>query len=562
MSTLGVVVAVLCTCIRLAAQTSPADAPLAEQVEHLAAGQRWQEIVIQLEPLKLRSADLDFYYGTALARLGRWHEAESAFKDGSRLAPDDPRFRLELAGVAFRLKLYPQAASRIRQALRLAPDDAYGNEFLGTVYFLEDNLEGALKYWNRVGKPQIIELRMDPAPRVDAALLDRAFAFSPASTLQLSEFRATNKRIQGLGIFPRYQFDLRVGENGKFDVVFRNQERNGFGRNKWEALLLLLHGLPFLSVSPELYNLRHEAINFVSLVRWDSQKQRIVAEFSSPFERSAKYRYAVVADLRSENWDIRNSSGVPAFAPASVNLRREALGFNLASFTNGRWDWTAGAEVSHRDFLSVVPGTVLTPELLAKGIQLKQLVQVEANLWQAPERRFTVLAGASSQAARLWSQRGESFEKLQASWSWHWFPRAEGDDYETQQKIRVGKTFGTVPFDELFMLGLERDNDLWMRGHTGTRDGRKGNAPLGRNYLLSNWEMDKKVYGNGFLALKLGPFLDTGKIIDSPAELGSREWLWDTGVQVKLHVFGTGVGFSYGRDLRSGHNAFYLRTLK
>src|ERR1700730_15630382 len=50
MSTLGVVLAVLCTCIRLAAQTSPADAPLAEQVEHLAAGQRWQEIVIQLEP--------------------------------------------------------------------------------------------------------------------------------------------------------------------------------------------------------------------------------------------------------------------------------------------------------------------------------------------------------------------------------------------------------------------------------------------------------------------------------------------------------------------------------
>jgi hypothetical protein len=204
------------------------------------------------------------------------------------------------------------------------------------------------------------------------ALLDRAFAFSPASTLQFSELQTTNKRIQGLGIFPRYQFDLRAREDGKFDVVFRNQERNGFGRNKWEGLILLLHGLPFLSVSPELYNLRHEAINFVSLVRWDRQKRRIFAQFSSPFERNAKYRYAVVADLRSENWDIRNSSGVQASAPASVNLRRETLGFNLASFTSGRWDWSAGAEVSHRDFRRVVPGTVLNPELLAKGLQLKQ----------------------------------------------------------------------------------------------------------------------------------------------------------------------------------------------
>lgn len=557
----GVVVTVLCSCIALAAQTFPANASLEKQVRLLAADQRWQEIVIRLEPMKLRSADLDFYYGTALARLGRWQEAESAFQDGSRLAPDDPRFPLELAGVAFKLKLYPQAASRIRRALRLAPNDPYGNELLGTVYFLENNLEGALKYWNRVGKPQIVEVRIDPAPRVDAALLDRAFAFSPAGTLQLSQFRTTNKRIQGLGIFPRYQLDLRARDDSKFDVVFRNQERNGFGRNKWEGLFLCLRGLPFQSVSPELYNLRNEAINFVSLVRWDSQKRRIFAQISSPFEHSAKYRFAIVADLRSENWDIRNS-GVQASSLASVNLRREALGFNLASFTSGRWDWSAGAEVSHRDFRNIVPGTVLTPELLAKGYQLKQLAQVEVNLWQAPEKRFTVLAGGSSQAARLWSQRGESFEKLQASLGWHWFPRAEGDDYETRQQIRVGKIFGSVPFDELFMLGLERDNDLRMRGHVGTHDGRKGNAPLGRSYFLSNWEMDKEVYRNGFLTLKLGPLLDTGKILDSPAELGSRKWLWDTGAQVKLHVFGTGVGFSYGRDLRSGGNAFYLRLLR
>ena len=42
------------------------------------------------------------------------------------------------------------------------------------------------------------------------------------------------------------------------------------------------------------------------------------------------------------------------------------------------------------------------------------------------------------------------------------------------------RRLGKFPFDELFMLGLERDNDLEMRGHIGTRDGRKGSAPLGR----------------------------------------------------------------------------------
>ncbi len=131
-----------------------------------------------------------------------------------------------------------------------------------------------------------------------------------------------------------------------------------------------------------------------------------------------------------------------------------------------------------------------------------------------------------------------------------------------QQQFRAGKTFGTVPFDELFMLGLERDNDLWMRGHIGSRDGYKGSAPLGHDYFLSNWETDKNVYANGLVRLQLGPFLDTGKITDPFAGLGSREWLWDIGLQAKLRIFGTGVVFSYGKDLRSGNNAFYRVMLK
>jgi tetratricopeptide repeat protein len=553
-------------CVPLAAQTAAADAGGAEGVRRLAAEQRWQEIALRLGPLPSRSADLNYWYGTALARLERWQEAESAFQEGHRLAPNDPRFPLELAGVAFHQKRYPQASRRLRRALKLAPDDSYGNDFLGTIYFLEGNLEGALKYWNRVGKPQVAGVHADPLPRVDAALLDRAFAFSPASTLQLSEFLTTDARIHGLGIFPRYQFDLQAREDNKFDVSFRNQERNGLGRTKWEAAFLLLRGLPFLSVNPEFYNFRHEAINFVSSFRWDPQKRRVRAQFSSPFEGSAKYRYELTADLRNENWDVRNSFQGSSETLASLNLRREAVGFTLADFAGGRWRWSAGAEVSHRDFRSIVRGTVLTPELVAKGYQLKQFAQLETTLWRVPENRFTVEAGASSQTARLWSQPRETFEKLQGSLAWHWFPKPVGDDYQMKQQFRAGKTFGTAPFDELFMLGLERDNDLPMRAHIGTRDGRKGSAPLGGDYFLSNWEADKNVYGNGILKLSLGPFLDTGKIFAASFEhapqLGSQKWLWDTGAQAKLRVLGVGVVFSYGKDLRSGNNAFYLTTLR
>jgi tetratricopeptide (TPR) repeat protein len=540
------------------AQSNLSDSQLADRTKQLFAEQRWQEIVSLGESAQHPSADFDFYYGTALAQLGRLADAQRAFTAGARLQPQDKRFPLELAGVAFKQKRYPQAAHYLRRALHLDPHDSYGNDFLGTVYFLQGNIEAVLKYWNRAGKPQIAEIRSAPAPRVNSALLDRAFAFAPASALRLPDLLTSDVRIRGLGIFPSYQFDLQARDDGKFDIVFRNHERDGWGQTKLEKLFLLFRGLPFLSITPEFYNLRHQAINFVSMYRWDAEKRRFSAELSSPFKGNPKFRYGLIADFRNENWDIRNSFQGPAPLLGSLNMRRESVGATFSSFESGGWRWSAGAEVSHRDFRSVIPGIALTPSLLAKGYQLKQLAQLDVALWGLPERRLTLEGGLSSQAGRLWSQPSHSFEKLQGSARFHWLPPTQGDDYEMQHWIRAGKTFGEVPFDELFMLGLERDNDLWMRGHIGTRNGRKGSAPLGRNYFLSNWEADKNVYGNGIFTVKLGPFLDTGKITDSSAGLGSRQWLWDLGAQAKVRVFGIGMVFSYGKDLRSGNNAFYI----
>jgi len=540
------------------AQTGSSSIQPVDQAKQLYETQRWQEIVSLAESVQNPSADLDFYYGTALAQLGRLKDAQRVFIDGARLQPQDKRFPLELGGVAFKQRRYPQAVRHLRRTLRLDSRDTYSNDFLGTVYFLQGNIEAALKYWNRVNKPQIADVRAAPTPRVNAALLDRAFTFAPASSLQLPDLLTSDVRIGGLEIFPSYQFDLQARDDGRFDILLRNRQRDGWGQTELEKLFLLFRGLPFLSITPEFYNLRRQDINFVSIYRWDAEKRRLYAEVSSPFKGNPKFRYGLVADLRSENWEIRNAFQGPAPLLGSLNMRRESVAARFSSFESGRWRWSAGAELSHRDFRSVMPGVVLTPGLLAKGYQLKQSAQLTATLWRLPERRLTVEGGLSSQAGRLWSEPSHSFEKLQGSARFHWLPQAQGDDYEVQHWIRAGKTFGNVPFDELYMLGLERDNDLWMRGHIGTRDGRKGSAPLGRNYFLSNWEADKNVYGNGIFTVKLGPFLDTGKITDESAALGSHKWLWDTGAQAKVRVFGIGVTFSFGKDLRSGNNAFYV----
>ncbi len=117
-----------------AAQTVPANQ--SSQAEHLLAQQHWPELVALLAPVPARSADQQYDYALALAQLGRWDEARTAFLAGCRMWPADARFPVELAGVEFKQKHYPQAAAWLRRGLRLNPNDTYANDFLGSVYFL------------------------------------------------------------------------------------------------------------------------------------------------------------------------------------------------------------------------------------------------------------------------------------------------------------------------------------------------------------------------------------------------------------------------------------------
>ena len=542
----------------LAQPPRPSITDLEPRIQQLAAEQNWPEIVRQLDSVTDKNADLNYSYGSALAQVGRLDDAQRAFEAGMRLAPRDKRFPVELAGVAFKQKSYPAATRWLRRGLRIDPSDSYANDFLATVYFLEGNLEAALKYWNAIGKPYIETVHPDHPLRIRPALLDRSLAFSAASELRLADLETSKVRLEGLGIFPAPRVLLIARTDGKVDALLNLQERNRWGNNIWEGVLSMLSGVAYQTLYPEYNNINGSAINVESLARWDAEKRRLAMSLSSPLRQNPKWRYRVGVDLRNENWDIRESFTGPAPVLGALNLRREAGTADIISFNSGRWDWSAGVELSHRDYRSVVPGTSLTPRLLLSGTQLKQTAGLHYVLLRVPEHRLEVDADAASQLGRIWSQPTHGFGKLQGGLAVRWSPRAEGDDYAIASRLRAGRGFGQLPFDELFMLGMERDNDLWLRAHIGTRDGRKGSAPLGRSYFLSNNEIDKNVYSNGLITVKLSPFVDSGKITDNSDNLGSPKWLCDTGAQARLRVLGVGLNFVYGKDLRTGNNAYYF----
>src|SRR5882762_2535945 len=539
-------------------QAIPSTTDRISQIKQLYDVGRWSEVVQAVPEAAGESADLEFYRGLALSQLQRWEEARAAFQAGLARSPRDTRFLAELAGIAYRQKQFSSAKRELRRALAINSRDDYANNFLASIYFLEDNLEAALKYWNRTGGPQLTDLTFDPPPKLNPLLLDRAFAFSPRTEWRRDQYLATQAKLSAFDLFPRMRFDLEAQPDGSFDLGFHATERDGWGNTKLEGIVSLLRGLPYQSIYPEFYNLGHGGLNWRSLARWDSQKRRVFTEIAAPLEENPSIRYRVYFDARNENWNLTNTLLPSRPSPAFLNLEKATAGAKIQFIEPGPWQWNAGVEYSYRNFrsLTAIPEQIGPSFTNGSAIALRS--GVERSLVRFPERRFTLDANAAAELGTFFANPLGKYGRMEGSLTANWFPKARGEDYKMKADLQGGRTFGNVPFDELFVVGFDRDTDLWLRGHPGLRNGQKGNAPLGRNFLLVNWEMDKIAYDGPFFTVKVGPFLDSGKISDPSGYFGSPKLLWDTGLQAKIRILGSfEFVLGYGKDLRSGNNSFY-----
>jgi tetratricopeptide (TPR) repeat protein len=538
-------------------QLSSDDARLAAAQKAFDSGQ-WEEAAKLSQGPQGQTAELDFLRGLALARKQQWNESREAFSTGHLKSPSDPRFLVELAGIDYKQNDFSAATRNLHAALRLGSRDSYTLDFLGTIYFLQGNIEAALKYWNAIDKPRLRKVSIQPPPRLDETLLHRAITFNAPQVLSGDALLSTHARLENLGVFSHQRVELApAGEH--FDATFHLAERNGWGDTKVEGAIALLSGVPYATVYPEIYNIGHRAVNFTSLLRWDSEKRRAFGALSVPLFDDPARRFQFYFDGRNENWNLSNTFFGSGTAVSDLNLRRIAGGVELHSVVNARWSWSTGVEVASRSFRNLQGiGSAAAKTFFTDSNSFAYWLRADRSLLRLPEHRLTLDAGAEGRIGRSFAENLGALGTARGSLDAHWLPRASGDDYEMRARVRAGATVGNVPLDELFQLGVERDNDLWLRGHAGTMGGRKGAAPLGRRYFLVNWETDKNVYSNGLFTVKLGPFVDTGRITDASGLFGAREWLWDTGAQCKVRVLGgVTIVLIYGRDLRGGHNVFY-----
>jgi len=537
--------------------TTPASSG-SQKIKALYDAGQWSDIVRLVPESSAEPADLELYRGLALAQLGQYALAERALKAGYLGHPKDARFLTELAGIAYRDKRFSIAKLELRHALAINPKDDYSNNFLASIYFLEGNLEAALKYWNRVGKPKLRDLEYDPIPNLDPLILDQAFRFSPDMVWTRNRFLTTKAELASLDLFPHTFYELQAQQDGAFDLVWHDSQRSRWQDFKWATIAPMLRGLPYLSVYPEFYNLNGKGLNWLSFVRWDDQKRWFSSELSAPLAANPKERLRLYFEDRNENWNVTSRILPFSDSPAGFNVRRTAIDIGLHSISSWRWQSNVDAEYSYRNFRSLAGIPQAAAPFFTDSSAIALRASVEHPFIRFPERRFSLDAALAGEAGKFFSSPLGKYVRVEGSLTADWLPQARGEDYEMKIRLRSGGTAGQIPFDDLFMLGFDRDNDLWLRGHNDLRNGQKGNAPMGRDFVLTNADIEKVLFNDGLFLVKAGPFVDTGNIYDSSQFFGSPKWLTDTGLQTTVKILGRfEFVLGYGKDLRSGNNTFY-----
>jgi hypothetical protein len=365
--------------------------------------------------------------------------------------------------------------------------------------------------------------------------------------------RTTEANLNRVGGLSHYRFELIPYDDTQFNlVVFSGstlKPKSGWLRR----LLPMARGLPYQTVFFDLSNAGPHAITLHSMFRWDSDKRRAWIQFSGPVSLNPRLKYRLSADAREENWDLRRTYSARPGGLDGLILRKVEAGGELQYGVTNRLDWISGVSVATRGFRNAD-----ALDIFKSGWSTHWENAFAYRLLDIPERRLRVDSRSALEVGRYWKGTPARTVRVDGRVDARWFPHSKGDDLVVAGRARGGKIFDAVRFDDLYILGIERDNDLWMRGHRGSIDGRKGAAPLGTEYALFQAEADRTMWRFPLVRIQLGPFLDIGRTGDPAGNFGSRGWMYDAGVQAKLRLLGSiNWTFVYGRNLRDGGGVFY-----
>ena len=502
------------------------------------------------------SPDVYLYLGIAYGHIKENQKAEDVLREGSRRYPEDSRFHAELANLFLDTNDVEAAKSELKLVLAIDPTNNFASDQLATIDMSRGEVQGALRAWNKSGRPYINDILHNYYLNYGSWVVKRAVAFRPAGTLRYSQWRTTEARLFETGNFTNVGLEIeptRIPD--QYNAVVRTTRKTN---TLPDFAFNILKGAVYETSYVNVWNIANTGMNFNGDYRWSTNKRRLDGALKIPLPLAGLSFVDVGSTWRSENWNTSIQIEPQFQQSALFKYGATDIFARFKTIPNYRVELAGGFVYKNRYANGNIPQLVLNSQNTGKFIAETNLRFNDGTY----QNRLHLEGFAARPSVIGNTQFTGGVAELNNRVT---FSKETGAYFDWS--VNGGTVRGNnVPVDEYFVLGLDTiPNINLLRAHTASRFGKYGNGPMGTDFVLINTDFERRLatipfFNNlniPYVRAKWEVFVDGAKTWDRQHVFQPSELLIDIGGGIRLETPTHSFNLIYGKSLQDGRNVFY-----
>lgn len=295
------------------------------------------------------------------AATDRLDDASRLLAQAGEACPGEPLVLRETAGVRFKQGRYAEVIRLVSEYLALVPDDELGWQLLATSRYLTGNGDGALKAWNRVGRPTVDIVRIHGLRGIRFREIAGAMSVPPGTLLTPSRLDLARRRVSDIPALRLATVDYQPVPGGMVEVRARVVERPIIDRAWHLAAAGVIRAVAQREVGLEVASPTGGGELWTGSWRWEAARPRGAFRMDMPANPGfpgivavegawERFRFAL-DDSKTEVFEETRRSAVVGFGGWVTAGLRPSAALRLERWSGNRRYLAAsvGAELRTRD---------------------------------------------------------------------------------------------------------------------------------------------------------------------------------------------------------------------
>jgi tetratricopeptide (TPR) repeat protein len=296
----------------------------------------------------------------AIASIGRlgMDRAEAILDRVQADCPESSGPLRELAGVRFEQGRWSDAVALAHKALALDPTDSYAWDVLGSSLFMQNDSTGALRAWNRIGRPRLNTVRLAGLQRTRYEIVAQSLHVEPGALLTAEAFDRARRLLNELPDRADSRLTLRPEADGfaSLDIVLRERPARPRGSTEWVAASAQA-GFD-REISATIPGATGQGEVWTAAWRWWEDRPRVAVSFAAPrrgrlpgvwrVDGSWDTQTYALATMAAERLRESRVHGAASFSSWMAGSLRYSFTGGIDSWNGARRDALVGASLEHR----------------------------------------------------------------------------------------------------------------------------------------------------------------------------------------------------------------------